>query len=377
MNIALIYGGKSGEHEISLLSASAIARNIASEHKVSLIAIDKGGSWYLQGDSELKRIRSDVDAVFKIKQDESQKITLNPAGGVMNALLCNGTPIMCNMAICAVHGRNGEDGTLQGLLEMLDLPYTGCGVLSSSITMDKEYTKRLLQAVGISVVPFAVLTRHDISNSVLYDKIIEDAAGNMGYPLFVKPCSAGSSEGAMKANSLRELHFYLMEAFEWDDKVLIEKSIDAREIECAVMGNTVVDDGTIECCQVRSYVPGEIAPTHSFYDYDAKYNDPEGAKLWIPAHISDSMLSKIKTIAEKSYKALSMSGLARVDFFIDKNDGALYLNEINSIPGFTQISMFPKMCMAGGLTFSQIIDSLIAQGMQKYKARQNICTSRR
>lgn len=376
LNVVLLYGGKSGEHEISLISSSTIARNLSSAYDITLVGITKQGVWYKQNKNELKRIKEDSSAVLTIKEDDLYKISLMPAGAAGGALVCGGTSVVpCDIAFCAVHGQNGEDGSLQGMLEALDVAYTGCDVFSSSATMDKDFTKRLLDYAGVPIVPFCVLTRHDTCDCAKYDAIIQKVIKDIGFPLFVKPCKAGSSQGANKAADLRQLHFYLMEAFNWDDKVLIEKAIDAREIECAVMGNFVTDDYSDERLQVKSFAPGEIAPTHDFYDYDAKYNDPDGAALWIPAHIDAKMQKTVQDLAKKAYCTLDMSGLARVDFFIDKTNGKLYLNEINSMPGFTSISMFPKMCLASGMSFESLLDSIIAQGLQRYKCKKNICTS--
>ena len=194
--------------------------------------------------------------------------------------------------------------------------------------------------------------------------------------MFVKPCCAGSSNGASKANNRKELSFALMEAFQWDDKVLIEKSINAREIECSVTGNSVTYPDESEVEEVVAYIPGEIAPSHTFYDFDAKYNDPDGAKLLIPAELTENDLEKIRKTACAAYKTLDATGLARVDFFIDRDTKAVYLNEINTMPGFTPISMFPKMCEAAGLHFEALVDLLIQEGIARYNAKDSLNTSR-
>lgn len=261
---------------------------------------------------------------------------------------------------------------------MADIAYVGCTHLSSAITMDKEKTKMIWESVGLPVVPYVCMKRSVILDSVVYDAVIESTEKELGgYPLFVKPCCAGSSNGAAKANNRKELSFVLMEAFQWDDKVLIEKSLNgAREIECSVTGNSVTFPAESDIEEVTAYIPGEIAPSHDFYDFDAKYNDPEGAELIIPAQLSENDLEKIRKTACAAYKVLDATGLARVDFFIDKDTKAVYLNEINTMPGFTSISMFPKMCEAAGLKFNALVQLLIDEAVARYKAKQALVTSR-
>jgi D-alanine-D-alanine ligase len=243
--------------------------------------------------------------------------------------------------------------------------------------MDKEKTKMIWQSVGLPVVPYVCMKRFVMMDSVLYDAFIEETEKELGYPMFVKPCCAGSSNGASKANNKKELGFAIMEAFQWDDKVLIEKSInDAREIECSVTGNSITGLPESETEDVIAYIPGEIAPSHDFYDFDAKYNDPDGAQLLIPAELSENDLEKIRKTAMAAYKTLDATGLSRVDFFIDKDTNAVYLNEINTMPGFTPISMFPKMCDAAGLDFTNLINLLVEQALEKYKSKQKLQTSR-
>ena len=203
-----------------------------------------------------------------------------------------------------------------------------------------------------------------------------NAEKELGYPMFVKPCCAGSSNGASKCSNKKELSFALMEAFQWDDKVLIEKSINAREVECSVTGNSVTYPADSDEQEVVAYIPGEIAPSHTFYDFDAKYNDPDGAKLLIPAELSEADLEKIRKTAVAAYKTLDAAGLARVDFFIDRDTKAVYLNEINTMPGFTSISMFPKLCEAAGLNFQDLVELLIQEGLARYNTKKSLNTSR-
>ena len=376
MNIAIIYGGRSGEHEVSLISAAAIARGVEKSNNIVLIGISKNGKWYLQDNSELERINKDSSSSLKIEEKEENLISIIPGNG-KNAFTVNGKPLEIDVVFPALHGTYGEDGTIQGLFEMADIPYVGCTHISSAITMDKEKTKMIWQSVGLPVVPYVCMKRFVMMDSVLYDAFIEETEKELGYPMFVKPCCAGSSNGASKANNKKELGFAIMEAFQWDDKVLIEKSInDAREIECSVTGNSITGLPESETEDVIAYIPGEIAPSHDFYDFDAKYNDPDGAQLLIPAELSENDLEKIRKTAMAAYKTLDATGLSRVDFFIDKDTKEVYLNEINTMPGFTPISMFPKMCDAAGLDFTNLINLLVEQALEKYKSKQKLQTSR-
>ncbi len=375
MNIALIYGGRSGEHEISLVSAASIARGIDKKNTVTLIGITKDGRWFLQSNDEYERICKDKNASFKITESEENKISVVP-GGKNNAFCTKNGSLNIDVAFPALHGTYGEDGTIQGLLDMADIPYVGCSTMSSAVTMDKEKTKQILKSAEIPIVPYICIKRCDLNNSQRYDEIFQRCIDELGFPLFIKPCCAGSSNGANKATTPKELSFYLMEAFTWDDKVLVEKSINAHEIECSVTGNSTTANPNNESETVRAYIPGEILPTHTFYDFDAKYNDPNGAALLIPANIPTDLIETIRTTAVRAYKALDCSGLSRVDFFIDKDTEDLYLNEINTLPGFTSISMFPKMCEKAGLKFSELINLLIEEAILHYKAKSSLITSR-
>ncbi len=375
MNIALIYGGRSGEHEISLISAASIARGIDKKNTVTLIGITKDGTWFLQNESEYNRICKDKDASLKIEESDENKIYVVP-GGKNKAFRTKSGSLDIDVVFPALHGTYGEDGTIQGLLDMADIPYIGCSTMASALTMDKEKTKQILKSSEIPVVPYICIKRCDLNNSQRYDEIFQRCIDELGFPLFIKPCCAGSSNGANKAENAKEFSFYLMEAFTWDDKVLVEKSINAREIECSVTGNSTTANPNCEAETVRAYIPGEILPTHTFYDFDAKYNDPDGAKLLIPADISTDLIETVRSTAVRAYKALDCSGLSRIDFFIDRDTGELYLNEINTLPGFTSISMFPKMCEKAGLKFAELINLLIEEALLRYKAKSSLTTSR-
>lgn len=374
MNIAVLFGGRSGEHEISLISAAAIIRGINKNHKIYLIGISKDGRWFLQDDSLLQNLLSDSSTKLTITESEKNLVSILP--GLKNkSFSVNGTSLEIDIAFPVLHGTYGEDGTIQGLFEMAAIPYVGSSHLSSAITMDKEKTKMILQSVGIPVVPYVCLKQNIIEDSVVYDAVIEDTEKELGYPMFVKPCCAGSSNGANKANNRKELSFAIMEAFGWDNKVIIEKAVNAREIECSVTGNSVTGANQSDE-DVVAYIPGEIATSSVFYDYDTKYNDPNAAQLLIPAPLSENDLEKIRKTACAVYKSLDITGLARVDFFIDKNTKAVYLNEVNTMPGFTPISMFPKMCDTAGLHFEELIELLIQEGLMRYNSKEKLQTQR-
>ena len=375
MNIALIYGGRSGEHEISLVSAASIARGIDKKNKVTLIGITKDGRWFLQSEKEYERICKDTKTSFKIEESEENKISIIP-GAKKDAFCTKNGSLNIDVVFPALHGTYGEDGTIQGLLDMADIPYIGCSTIASALTMDKEKTKQILKSAEIPIVPYICIKRCDLNNSQRYDEIFQRCIDELGFPLFIKPCCAGSSNGANKATTPKELSFYLMEAFTWDDKVLVEKAINAREIECSVTGNSTTANPNNESETVRAYIPGEIQPKHTFYDFDAKYNDPDGAELLIPANISTDLIEAIRTVAVRAYKALDCSGLSRVDFFIDKDSDSLYLHEINTLPGFSSISMFPKMCEKAGLKFPDLVNLLIDEAILRYKAKSSLTTSR-
>lgn len=373
MTVAVIYGGKSGEHEVSLTSGAAVARHIDRKHTVVLIAITKDGRWFLQDDAELERIRKDEKAALKISEKAGNEISVTPGMG-MNAFSTSEKTLRIDVVFPVLHGTYGEDGTIQGLLEMIDIPYAGCPVMPSSLTMDKEKTKAVWQAAGLPVVPYVVIRRTDILDSRVYDSLINKAVETLHFPLFVKPCSAGSSDGASKAANPRELSGALMEAFRWDDKVLIEKAVNAKEIECGVTGNAMTAPADSEIESVRVFGPGEIILTHEFYDYNAKYNDSDGVR--IPADMPGDVLEKVRETAAAAYKAVDAAGFSRVDFFYDKDSGEIYLNEINTIPGFTSISMFPKVCDYEGLHFTELTELLINEGILRYKSHAALQTSR-
>lgn len=406
MNIAVIYGGRSGEHEVSIVSATSIVRHLDKEkYQLTLIGISKEGRWFYQDHTQIDNVRSQEDALLEIQQDGHREVMIVPGGGCTHGLRAAGAGnifvnVRIDLAFIVLHGTYGEDGTIQGLLDMAAIPYTGCGCLSSAISMDKEMTKAVWRNAGLPVLPHQCLHCGDVLatdwNQEKLKVLVAPAEQDFGYPLFVKPCSAGSSVGATKAQDFQQLAEALKEAFQWDYKVLIEPGLNPREIECSVTGNganfspnsTAQNQSPLpgrdasrteetNVNQVRAYLPGEIVPTHQFYDYDAKYTDPNGARLMIPADLSQQQREEIRSIAVRAYKALDCTGLSRVDFFMEKDTGRLYLNEINTMPGFTSISMFPKMCQAAGLEYSPLLDLIIQQGLDRFQQRSALQTSRR
>ena len=376
MKVAVLYGGKSGEHEIALESASHIVRGLEKDHDVSLVAITKKGRWFLQGKTELERIVSEKNSSLRIDKSDENEVFVRPGGG-KNAFFTAEKKLDFDVVFPVLHGSFGEDGTVQGLLEMADIPYVGCTTLASALSMDKEKAKLIASASGIPVVPYLCIRRSELNDSSKYDEFLDESAEKLGFPLFVKPCCAGSPNGASKAIDKRHLSYAIMEAFRWDDKVLVEKAVNAKEIECSVTGNSVTQAYEDEKENVKAYVPGEIIPSHVFYDFDAKYKDPKGAELKIPADVSPDMLETVKTMAKKVYRVLDGAGLSRVDFFIDKDDGEkLYFNEMNSMPGFTSISMFPKMCEKEGIDFQALLNILLGEALLRFSAKETLVTSR-
>lgn len=360
MNITVIYGGKSAEHEISLLSASSVVRNIGEGNTIHLIGITKDGSWYHQDDSMRILLKNDANATLKIVEDKDSLVSVIPGAG-RSGFKTPKRVLETDVVFPVLHGSYGEDGTIQGLLEMLDLPYIGPSVMASSIAMDKEKTKILWKEAGLNVVPYVAIKKWEWNNLTKRDELLSLAEKDFKYPLFVKPSKTGSSVGTSKAVDKASLIASCQEAFKWDDKILIEKFIMAREIECSVTGNE----------EATCYTAGEIIPHHEFYDYEAKYVDANGATLKIPADLEDGMYKRIREIAGRAYEALELSSLSRIDFLLDKTDGSLYLNEVNTIPGFTSISMFPKLCEASGLPYKELISLLLNLAIERYRLRKS------
>jgi len=366
-SIAVLYGGRTGEHEVSLSSAASVVRNLdGNKYEVLLIGIDRNGAWYLQDSSELDRCRAGAPSLG-ISAEPGRRVAVVPGGGRAGAFSVSGSPLAVDAAFPVLHGTYGEDGTIQGLCEMPGLPYVGSGVLGSAIGMDKEVAKTLWIHAGLPTVPCIAVLSADWAVRDKRNGAIERAERDFRYPLFVKPSCAGSSVGTSKVSDRTKLEGAVAAALAWDDKALIEPFVPAREIECSVVGN--------ERCE--AYTPGEIVPSHEFYDYEAKYVDPNGAALLIPADLSESELHGVRELALKAYRVAGLSGLARVDFFYRKDTGELLINEVNTMPGFTTISMFPKMCEASGLAYGPLLDRLIRLAEDRHALHSGRSYSRR
>jgi D-alanine-D-alanine ligase len=356
--IGILFGGKSGEHEVSLRSAYSVMRNLDAERfEAIMIGIDKEGHWYLQPSPRTDEATSSLVVV----PEAEQLVQVAPAKG----LWCGGQPLELDAVFPVLHGTFGEDGTMQGLLEIAELPYVGAGILGSSLSMDKATCKRVWRQAGLPVVPFELAEQHlfllpDPDRG--FEQLRERVEGRFPYPLFVKPARAGSSVGVTCAENPAELRSALEEAFRFDTKALIEPTVEGREIECSVIGNETA----------QAFVPGEIIPSHRFYDYDAKYVDPEGARLEIPAPLTREKQEEIKDIAMRAFSAAGCEGMARVDFFLRAGDEEVLLNEINTIPGFTNISMFSKLCEADGLGYQEMLTRIIDLAYDRYSRRSSL-----
>src|SRR5580704_17137180 len=360
--VIILFGGRSAEHEISLLSARNVLAALDRERfEPALIGIDRAGRWHRESERTLAAATGDPRALaldgaaplVGIEEGLSAAASSAPSGGEDLVVF----PVL--------HGTFGEDGTVQGLLELGDVAYVGAGVLGSAVGMDKDVAKRLLRDAGIPVVDFVVVT----ASAFARDPAAAVAgASRFGWPLFVKPVNAGSSVGVSRVNGPAGLEPAVRAALAFDRKVLIERAIDAREIECAVLGNK----------DPEASVPGEILVHHKdgLYSYDAKYLDPSGASWRIPADIPAETAARVRTLAVETFRALELAGLARVDFFLARGDGALYVNEVNTIPGFTAISMYPKMWEASGLSQKALLTRLIELARERWEARRTIHTGR-
>lgn len=341
LKVAVIFGGRSGEHEVSLVSATSVIKALNKEkYEIVEIGITHDGEW-LMGENCLEK--------FKRKEFESLK-----------TVMFSTKPHALNFDIAfpVLHGTFGEDGTIQGLFDMLQIPYVGCGVLASSTAMDKLQCKAILESAGVPVVPYVGFNRKAWHKEK--EEILADIEKNLGLPCFVKPANMGSSVGISKAKNHEELITAIDFAARFDSRILVEKAINARELECAVLGNQEPIAAPI----------GEIIVGGEFYDYNDKYVDGKSTTE-IPANIDDETMKKLQEISIKSFKLLDGSGLSRVDSFLDRDTGEIYLNEINTMPGFTAISMYPKMMGAHGLSYEQLVDKLIELGLERFEDKKN------
>jgi len=364
INVGILYGGRSGEHDVSLCSAASVFTALdRNKYKVTAIGIDRDGRWYVQDNPE---IVSDKDFGRKMALKKSGMWLVNHFEQKNKLHLYDiknkNKEVIIDVVIPALHGTFGEDGTLQGLLELAMVPYVGADVTGSAVGMDKDIAKRLLNQAGIPVVPSVTVNKQRWQDDSKF--IMKNVLEKLCLPLFVKPVCAGSSVGVKKVKKKEELARAMNFAFQFDTRVMIEKAIDCREIECAVLGNE----------KPVGSILGEIIPNHEFYSYEAKYIDPNGAALKIPAQINKKLSDKIRKIAVEGYMALGCSSMARVDFFLDKKTNKFYLNEINTLPGFTSISMYPKLWESTGLKYSDLLDKLIVLAIDRHKKKLEIKT---
>lgn len=364
IRIGVLYGGRSGEHDVSLCSAASVVAALdRKKYKVTAIGIDRDGRWYVQEKPEIipdkdfgKKMALKKKGMWLVNHFE-QKNKLH-----LYDIKNKNKEVVVDVVFPVIHGTFCEDGTLQGLLELAMVPYVGADVTGSAVGMDKDIAKRLLCEAGIPVVPSVTVNKQDWKENNRV--IMKQALSGLGLPLFVKPVCAGSSVGVRKVKKNEELAKAMNFAFQFDTRVMIEKAIDCREIECAVLGNE----------KPAGSVLGEIIPSHEFYSYEAKYIDPDGAALKIPAQINKALSDKIRKIAVEGYMALGCSSMARVDFFLDRKNNKFYLNEINTLPGFTSISMYPKLWSATGLPYGKLLDKLIALALDRHKKKLEIKT---
>ncbi len=360
--VGLIFGGRSGEHEISLRSARCVVDAIdRNRYQLMLIGIDRHGQWLLLDEAEFRRL---TDAPLAALNGVGRKVLFapSPGGGLRDPDDPNAVIGPLDVIFPILHGPYGEDGTMQGLLELADFAYVGAGVLGSALGMDKDVQKRLLQHAGLPVVPFVAVGRLQWTQA---PDAVRGHAATLGLPLFVKPANLGSSVGITKVKTLDALTAAIAAAFAYDNKIVIEKGIDACEIECAVLGNDVA----------QASVPGEIRPAAEFYSYEAKYVDEHGATLMIPAPLTDMETAEVRALAVRVFQLLECAGMARVDFFLDRTSGAWYVNELNTIPGFTTISMYPNMWEATGLPYGELIDRLITLALERHAQRTQLKNS--
>jgi D-alanine-D-alanine ligase len=393
IRVGILFGGRSGEHEVSLLSAASVLQAIDKEkYEVVPIGITKSGKWLTAADAENllqgklviepRHLRAGDPqttqaaavlmqgeaAVFPpepIRRPESPPSDDNREGGLMPfqsdaALLRRASDRAINVDVIfpVLHGTFGEDGTIQGLLELADIPYVGAGVLGSAAGMDKDIMKSLFLAAGIPIVKHVTILRSDWEKDP--KKTQKVVGSKLKYPVFVKPANLGSSVGISKAHNRSELDPAIEEAARFDRKIVIEQGVGgkdkkAREIECSVLGND----------EPAASTPGEIVPVKEFYDYNAKYLD-EGSELIIPAKLNKAETKKVQELAIRAFQAVDCSGLARVDFLMDPATRKIYLNEINTMPGFTAISMYPKLWAASGLEYADLIDRLVQLGIERH-----------
>ena len=365
MRVGILFGGKSAEHEVALQSAKNIVAAIDKDkYEVALIGIDKQGQWHLQDSARFLLNPDNPEAIALNVNSSAEALAVVPGTHTTQALSISEKQTMepVDVIFPVLHGPFGEDGTIQGLLKLMDLPFVGASVLGSAIGMDKDVMKRLLQAAGVPTARFVVF---DYSSRSTID--FNSVAGEIGLPCFVKPANLGSSVGIGKVHDEPEFHRAIDDAFRYDVKILIEECIAGREIECSVLGNA----------NPIASVPGKVITNktkHEFYSYEAKYLDEHGAALKIPADLPDHLVKSVQELSIKAFKVLCCEGMARVDCFLTADDRVL-INEINTIPGFTRISMYPKLWEASGISYPELIDRLIQLAVERFEREKRLQTS--
>lgn len=360
IRVGILCGGRSAEHEVSLQSAKNIVEAIdKAKYELLLIGIDKRGRWYRSEVSEFLSHPEDPTLIALNLVDD--QVAVVPGKRLEHLVSLSGLapfgPV--DVVFPVLHGPFGEDGTVQGLLKLLDVPFVGAGVLGSAVAMDKDVMKRLLREARIPIARFRVFGR-SLAGRIDFN----DVKGQLGLPLFIKPANLGSSVGINKVEDGEQFEQAVEKAFEYENKILVEECVRGREIECSVLGS----DRPI------ASVPGEIIPRHEFYSYEAKYIDGEGAVVEIPAKLADQTVSEVQDLAVKTFKVLCCEGMARVDFFL-KDNGGVVVNELNTIPGFTKISMYPKLWEASGISYTELIDRLIQLALERSEKEKKLRTS--
>jgi D-alanine-D-alanine ligase len=359
LRVAILFGGKSAEHEISLISARNIVQAMDKrKYEILSIGIDKQGRWFFDQGARLLNDNKKTQVEFQRGGDSTAVLP-----GASQTPMIRVSPGRALGAVDVVfpvlHGPFGEDGTVQGLLKMTNVAFVGAGVLGSAIGMDKDVMKRLLRDAGIPVTKFLVFDSSSL-DEIAFAKVKR----NLNLPFFVKPANLGSSVGISKVTGKDQFRRAIEEAFRYDSKILVEEYIRGREIECSVLGNE----------NPIASLPGEIITRHDFYSYDAKYMDEKGAQLVIPAKLRARVVKEIRETAIKCFKVLCCEGMARVDFFL-RDEREIIVNEINSIPGFTKISMYPKLWEASGISYPDLIDRLIQLALERFRRERHLRTS--
>jgi len=364
LRVAVLFGGRSAEHEISCLSARSVIGALDPErYEVVPVGITKEGGWYLlpEGPPEAR----DGDAVLPaVSPQAGTEVALDQRPGSRALVTAGGERVPIDVVFPVLHGPFGEDGTIQGFLEMVDVPYVGSGVLASAVGMDKVVQKTLFAAAGLPVVEHRVV--HERAWRRDPRAVAAEAAG-LGFPLFAKPAALGSSVGVTKVRGPEGLGAAIEEALRYGRTALLERAVErAREIECAVLGND----------EPQASVPGEIVPRgHEFYSYEAKYLDAGGSELLVPAPLDEPTERQVRRLSVEAFRAVQAAGMARVDFLLG-TDGALFVNEINTIPGFTRISMYPKLWEASGVPYPRLVDRLVELALERHEAERRRATTR-